>query len=182
MHGAKKWQWKEPKPEDLTFWTSMERIIDTLRDNKPVRLSGDTGILLICSALNPAAIDQLSHLRSFEKRVILMENIPMLERFVPEFHEICYDLIDTATRPLTIVYPKFHKIPPELANNDGEIAIRVVSEPDLVKLIRAVRSPLVALPDDPSFVTVTHIDPSHKYAKEQIIRIGLEGEVRILQM
>lgn len=111
-----------------------------------------------------------------------MENIPMLERFAPEFHEICYDLIDTATRPLTIVYPKFHKIPAELANVDGEIAVRLVYDPALVKLIRAIRSPLLAIPDDPSIVTETHIDPSHQCAKEQIIRIGLEGEVRILQM
>jgi L-threonylcarbamoyladenylate synthase len=163
----------------------MEELIDKFRKGELMRVSGDTGVLIVGLATHEQLIERLSaEQHVFSKRVVLVDDLHMLERFVPEFHEICFDLIETASRPLTIVYPSFISMPAKVGYENGEIPIRVVQDPFLQKLIRSVRNPLIALPDCQLAVAEELLEEGKVKLKEkeQVIRIGKKGEVDVLKM
>ena len=124
----------------------------------------------------------------------------MIDRFIPEYHEICYDLADLAVKPLTIIYPNAKGLAPSVIAADGSVGIRITQDPNCLKLIRGMRKPLVStsanLSGQSSPTSYDTIDASIKknvdfIMKErltekmttpsQIISIGISGDVKVLR-
>lgn len=143
-------------------------MIDLLRDNRIVTVDSDFGKITICSAISETACTEMSQNLTGEK-TLLVDRIQMLERFVPDFHEICYDLIETATKPLTIIYPSFRQLPACCGHENGTIAIQVTSDPNLQSVIRELRHPLLSCSTSETTLT------DHR------IHIGLGGEVKVVR-
>lgn len=100
-----------------------------------------------CDATNEEACQKISQIknRPNEKSfIILVDGFPMLERYVPDFHEVCYELCDNADKPLTVIYPTSRNIAPSAIAEDGSIGIRITKDPLCVKLIRALKKPLLS--------------------------------------
>ena len=64
----------------------------------------------------------------------------MVERYIPEFHEVCYELGDAAVRPLTIIYPNARNLAPSVVAADGSVGIRITKDPTCIKLIRGLKN------------------------------------------
>ena len=80
-----------------------------------------------CDATNPAAVERVYDLkkRSDSKALIcLVANDAMLERYVAEVPDVAYDLIDFATKPVTIVYDSPKGLAGNLLAEDNSIGIR----------------------------------------------------------
>lgn len=185
----------------------MEKTIDetmeVLRNGGIIMYPSDTIWGLGCDGTNEEACQRIIALkqRPQEKSfILLMDGFQMLEKYVPDFHPVCYDLVDTAVKPLTIIYPSAKGIAPAILANDGSVGIRITSDPLCLKLIRTLRKPLVSTSanysGEQSPCTYAEINPQLKNGVDailgerlgermatpsQIIKIGLDGSVKIIR-
>lgn len=177
--------------------------IETLRNGGILLYPTDTIWGIGCDATDDDACKRITELkgRSDDKSfVLLADGFPMIERYIPEFPEVCYDLADFATKPLTIIYPNAKDLAPSVLANDGSVGIRITTDPVCLKLIRSIRKPLVStsanLTGEPSPTEFADIHTKIKEGVDsivedrltekrlkasQIIKIGLGGQVTIIR-
>ncbi len=118
-----------------------------LKAGKTLLYPTDTVWGLGCDASNEEAIQKLIELknRPAEKSfILLVDSVAMLERYVTNIPDVCFDLIDFAVKPLTIIYDEPINLPKSLLAADGTIAIRVTEDMNCKKLIQRLRKPLVS--------------------------------------
>ena len=181
----------------------MDRAIQTLRDGGTILYPSDTIWGLGCDATNDAACQRILDLKERPDNksfIVLVDGFPMLERYVPEFHDVCYDLVDFAEKPLTIIYPGVEGLAPSVLAKDGSVGIRITKDPICLKLIRSIRKPLVStsanISGQPNPSCFDDVDETIKLGVDaiveehltekmtkpsQIIKIGLGGEVQIIR-
>lgn len=181
----------------------MQEIIEGLKKGSTVLYPADTVWGLGCDATNEEACQKVLALknRPDEKSfILLVDNFNMIERYIPDFHEICYDLADLAVKPLTIIYPNAKGLAPSVLAPDGSVGIRITEDPHCLKLIRGLRKPLVStsanISGQPTPSSFDEVDASIKanvdfIVKErltekmttpsQIIKIGVSGDVKVLR-
>lgn len=177
--------------------------IEKLRDGGIVLYPTDTIWGIGCDATDEVACERIANLkgRSDNKSFILLaDGFPMIQKYIPEFPEVCYDLADLATKPLTIIYPNAKGLAPSVLANDGSIGIRITDDPICLKLIRGMRKPLVStsanLAGEASPVEFRDIDSKitegvdaivedrlkeKRMKASQIIKIGLGGQVTVIR-
>lgn len=177
--------------------------IEKLREGGIILYPTDTIWGIGCDATNDEACQRIAALkgRSDDKSfVLLADGFPMIQKYIPEFPEVCYDLADFATKPLTIIYPNAKGLAPSVLAQDGSVGIRITTDPICLKLIRAMRKPLVStsanITGQPSPTEFMDIDVritngvdaivedrlTEKRTKaSQIIKIGLGGQVKIIR-
>ena len=176
---------------------------ETLRGGGIILYPTDTIWGIGCDATNEQACQRIADLkgRSDDKSfVLLADGFPMIQKYIPDFPEVCYDLADFATKPLTIIYPNAKGLAPSVPASDGSVGIRITTDPICIKLIRAMRKPLVStsanLAGDSAPVEFKDIDSKiiegvdalvedrlkeKRMKASQIIRIGLGGQVKIIR-
>lgn len=127
--------------------TDYQEIIQALKDGKTILYPTDTIWGLGCDATNEDACQRLLDLKqrpTNKSFILLVDSFAMVERFIPDFNPICYDLADLATRPLTIIYPNAKGLAKSVLAEDGSVGIRITNDPICLKLIRGLRKPLVS--------------------------------------
>jgi L-threonylcarbamoyladenylate synthase len=181
----------------------MQDIIEGLKNGGTVLYPSDTIWGLGCDATNEEACQKLLELKNRPEEksfILLVDSFQMIDRYIPEYHEICYDLADLAVTPLTIIYPNAKGLAPSVIAQDGTVGIRITQDANCLKLIRGMRKPLVStsanLSGQASPTCYDNIDASIKKNVEfilkerltekmitpsQIIKIGVNGDVKILR-
>lgn len=177
--------------------------INAIKEGKTILYPTDTIWGIGCDATNEEACRRI---KAIKKRpdtksfIVLVDSFPMLERYIPDFHEVCYDLIDLATKPLTIIYPAAKGLAPSVLAEDGSVGIRLTSDPICRKLIQQSRKPIVStsanLSGDNIPKSFNEIHPDIKSGVDviveerlddkcsqpsQIIKIDLDGSVKIIR-
>ena len=182
---------------------TIEETIEKLRSGGIILYPSDTIWGLGCDATNEEACQRIHELKdrpANKSFILLVDGFPMLERYVPDFHPVCYDLADLATQPLTIIYPSARGLAPSVLALDGTIGIRITKDPNCLKMIRALKKPLVStsanLSGEASPRNYSEIDPKLKNGVDavledrlhetmstpsQIIKIGLDGSVQVIR-
>ncbi len=177
--------------------------IETLRSGGIILYPTDTIWGIGCDATNERACERIAELkgRTADKSfILLVDGFPMIQRYILDFPEVCYDLADLATKPLTIIYPDARQLAPSVLAEDGSVGIRITTDPICLKLIRSMRRPLVStsanLTGMPSPTEFAEIHPDIKTGVDaivedrlkekrtqasQIIKIGLGGQVTIIR-
>lgn len=177
--------------------------IETLRSGGIILYPTDTIWGIGCNATNEQACLRIADLKGRsddQSFVLLVDGFPMIQKYIQEFPEVCYDLADLATKPLTIIYPNATRLAPSVLASDGSVGIRITTDPVCLKLIRSIRAPLVStsanLTGDPSPTEFMEIHSNiiknvdgivedrlkEKRTKaSQIIKIGLGGQVTIIR-
>ncbi len=177
--------------------------IEKLKSGGIILYPSDTIWGLGCDATNEQAcrrIHELKNRPASKSFIVLVDGFPMLERYVPDFHPICYDLADMATRPLTIIYPTAKGLAPSILAEDGSVGIRITTDPNCLQLIRSIRKPIVStsanLSGQASPTCFNEIDSTIKNGVDailedrmtekmitasQIIKIGLDGSVTVIR-
>jgi len=118
-----------------------------LKAGKTLLYPTDTVWGLGCDATNEKAIKQLEQIKNRPEDksfILLVDSVAMLERYVTDFPDVIYDLIDFAVQPLTIIYDRPINLPQTILAEDGTIAIRVTEDMNCKKLIQRLRKPLVS--------------------------------------
>lgn len=177
--------------------------LETLKNGGTILYPTDTIWGIGCDATNDEACQKIMQIknRPAEKSfVILVDSIQMIEKYIPEFPEVCYDLVDLADKPLTIIYPNARNLAPTVLAADGSVGIRVTKDPLCVKLIRSMRKPLVStsanlsgepnptrfaeihssIKENVNFVVLERLEEVRTSAS-QIIKIGTDSSIQIIR-
>ncbi len=181
----------------------MEHIIETLKEGGTILYPSDTIWALGCDATNEKACQELIALKNRPEDksfIILVDGFQMIEKHIPDFPDVCYDLVDFADKPLTVIYPDAKRLAPSILAADGSVGIRVTKDPICLKLIRAMRRPLVSTSanisgennptcfDDVNQILKEGVDAivmerltEKNNAVSQIIKIGVDYSVQIIR-
>ena len=125
----------------------MENTIELLRNGGVILYPTDTIWGIGCDATNQDACGKILNLKQRPAQksfIVLVDSLSMLEKYVPEFHEICYDLIAVTEKPLTIIYPSAKGLAPSVLAEDGSVGIRLTKDPICLQLIRSLKKPIVS--------------------------------------
>lgn len=125
----------------------IEEAIQILKDGKTLLYPTDTIWGVGCDATDEEAVKKIVKLknRSDSKSfIILVNNVAMLERYIPKFPEVCYDLIDLSESPLTIIFENPVGIAKNALAKDGSIGVRVTNDSICQKLIQGLRKPIIS--------------------------------------
>lgn len=143
-----------------------------LKAGKTLLYPTDTVWGLGCDATNEEAIKKIEKVkhRSKEKSfILLVDSIVMLERYVRDIPDVCFDLIEVTDKPLTIIYDNPMNLPASLLATDGSIGIRVTEDLNCMKLIQRLRKPLVSTSANISGQkTATSFEDIHEEIKNDV--------------
>jgi L-threonylcarbamoyladenylate synthase len=154
-----------------------------------------------CDAKNESALKNLLETlpKADNPYALLVANIREVERFIPEFPDLCYDLVEFATSPLTIIYPGARNISRLLCYTDGSLGIQVTENKFLRSLLQQLKSPLVFVELPPNFNPEQNQNEQYKpiiqaadfVAKDEedfvtktpskILKIGTDSSIQILR-
>ncbi len=182
---------------------NLEETIEVLKNGGTMLYPTDTIWGLGCDATNEEACQKIQVLKNRPANksfILLADSFQMVEKYIPDFHPVCYDLVDLATRPLTIIYPNAKGIAKSAVNEDGSIGIRITQDPSCLKLIRSIRKPILStsanLSGEPHPTCFNEIHPSilanvdavleertneKMTTPSQIIKIDLDGSVKVIR-
>ncbi len=181
----------------------MNKAIEALKNGGTILYPTDTIWGIGCDATDENACQKILDIKQRPDNksfIILVDNFAMLERYIPEFQEVCYDLADFASKPLTIIYPKAKGLAPSILAEDGSVGIRITTDPICQKLIRSIRKPIVSTSanlsgesnptcfDDINEDIKSGVDAIveertfEKMEKaSQIVKVGLDGKVEVIR-
>lgn len=177
--------------------------IELLKKGKIILYPTDTIWGIGCDATNEIACSTIMELKKRPESksfVVLVDGFKMLEHYVPEFPDVCYDLVDLATEPLTIVYPSSRGLAKNVVADDGSVGIRITTDPTCLKLIQQFKRPIVStsanISGEPFPTCFDEIDEKIKAGVDgivqtrltevctqpsKVIKIGKDSSVQILR-
>jgi L-threonylcarbamoyladenylate synthase len=181
----------------------IEKAAEIVRNGGVILYPTDTVWGLGCDPNNEDALAKISALKKRtdgKSFILLVNNESLLSRYVKEIPDICYDLIDCADAPLTIVYPQGQYVSKKVMAEDGSIAIRITKNEFCTGLINKTKSAIVSTSANISgkntATKLEEIDDEIKYGVDyivdintketasnpsQIIKIGANSEVEIIR-
>jgi len=181
----------------------LSNAITALQNGKTVLYPTDTIWGIGCDATNEEACQRIMELKNRpadKSFVLLADGFQMIEKYIPEFAAVCYDLADLADKPLTIIYPNAKGLAKSVLASDGSVGIRITKDPICLQLIRSIRKPIVATSanlsgqptpsvfDDISAEVKGKVDAivmERLFEKcdtpSQIIKIGLDSSIQIIR-
>lgn len=157
-----------------------------------------------CDATNEEAVRRVYEIKrraDSKAMLVLVDSQAKVDYYVEDVPAVAWDLIDLATRPLTIIYDGARHLAPNLLAEDGSVGIRVTSEPFSKELCFRFRKAIVStsanISGEPSAGVFSEISEEIKqavdyvvdYRREEtghpapssIIKLGKGGEVKVIR-
>ncbi len=100
-----------------------------------------------CDATNQEAVQRIFRIKQREDHksmLVLVNGTPMLEEYLEEVPDHAREVLDHATKPTTIIYPRARNLAPGLIAEDGSVGIRVTTDPFCQHLIELTGKPIVS--------------------------------------
>lgn len=131
-----------------------QEIVEDIKNACKIMMQG--GIILYptdtiwgigCDATNEEAVRKVYEIkqRSDSKAMlVLTDSFTKVNFYVDDLPDVAYDLVDLATKPLTIIYSKARNLAPNLLAEDGSVGIRVTGEMFSQALCRQFRKAIVS--------------------------------------
>lgn len=182
---------------------TIKEAVEVLNQGGTILYPTDTIWGLGCDATNTDAVQKLIDLKGRDHNksfIVLVDSFHMLEKYVKDFPEICYDLIDLATSPLTIIYDNPSGLAKNAIAKDNSIGIRLTTNSVCTKLIRGIRKPIISTsanftnsiaPKSFEEIDKTLIESVECVVKEKlenpnskpstIIKIGADSSVKVIR-
>lgn len=189
---------------NIDFRADLDEALKTLKRGGIILYPTDTVWGIGCDATNAEAVAKIYALKQradAKSMLVLVDSIPALERIIPDIPEVAYDLVELATKPLTIIYDKASGVAPALIAEDGSLGVRLTQEAFSSALCRALRRPLVStsanisgeptplrfsaisqeIIDGVDYVVGYRQNDAQNSPPSQIIKLGSNGEVKIIR-
>lgn len=157
-----------------------------------------------CDATDEAAVRRVFEIkrRADSKALIsLVDSAAKVQFYVPDVPDVAWDLVEFATKPLTIIYDHARNLAPNLPAADGSAAIRVTRETFSRELCRRMRRAVVSTSANVSgqpaprrfadiadeirqavdYVCTSRREERCNPPASSIIRLGSDGVVKIVR-
>ena len=183
--------------------TEIKNCIEVLKKGGLILYPTDTLWGIGCDATDPEAVKKVYALKKREDSkalICLVAHQAMLERHVKTVPETAYDIMDLATKPVTIVFDEPMGIAKNLVAADNTLAIRVASDKFCQYLINKFGKPIVSTSANLSGETapkcfkdigqeilkgvdyvVNLPDENKDPAPSSIIKLSNDGQVRVIR-
>lgn len=188
----------------MTFEEDIKESLNTLRQGGIILYPTDTIWGLGCDPTNEAAVNRIFKIKSRadnKSLIILVDSLPMIDRYVTDIPEIVYELAEVSEAPLTIIYPKGKNLAPGVCSADGSVAIRVCRDEFCRELINRFRKPIVStsanlsgsdspgnfseveksLADNVDFIVKYRQNDRSKGLASQVIKVNSDGTIKIIR-
>ena len=182
----------------------MDEALRVLHSGGVILYPTDTIWGLGCDATCSAAVGRIysiKHRQDTKAMLCLLDGAGKLQGYMQEVPEQAYELIELATRPLTIIYPHAKGVAAELLGEDGSLGIRITREPFTHALCERLRHPLVStsanLSGEPSpkvfkdiavelksevdYIVRYRQDDTRESAPSSIIKLDVGGVIKIIR-
>ena len=178
--------------------------IEVMRKGGVILYPTDTVWGIGCDATNPEAVAKVYKIKRREDSkamICLVDSDARLQRYVRQVPNVAWDVIELATKPLTIILDGAVDLAPNLVAEDGSVAMRVTNEPFSKELCyrfqKAIVSTSANFSGEPPASNYCDIDPqlleavdyvctSRRQEKKPhtpsaIIRLKQDGEVTVVR-
>lgn len=181
----------------------LTKAAEVVKDGGIILYPTDTIWGIGCDPSNREAVKRVFELKGrvdSKSLIILVHTEALLNRYVKEIPEVCYDLIDYADKPLTIIYPQGQHVAEGVCAEDGSLAVRLTKSKICNELMNKLKCGLVStsanVSGDPSPASydeinpviiegvdyVLDLEPEQKNASaSQIIKISNNGTFQIIR-
>lgn len=133
--------------DKMLFIEDIKKACEVMRNGGIILYPTDTVWGIGCDATNSKAVARIFELKQrcdSKALIVLLANENHLQRYVDDVPDVAYDLIEVATKPLTIVYDRGRNMCNELYAPDGSVGIRITREDFSRQLCKAYRKPIVS--------------------------------------
>jgi sua5/yciO/yrdC/ywlC family protein len=193
----------------------LKKVLDMMKDEikKACEVLQKGGVILYptdtvwgigCDATNEEAVRRVYEIkkRADSKAMLVLVDSPVkVDFYVKDVPVVAWDLIEMATRPLTIIYDGARNLAPNLIAEDGSVGIRVTNEEFSRQLCFRFRKAIVStsanISGEPAAAVfgeiseeiLNAVDYVVDYRREEtghpkpssIIRLGAGGVVKIIR-
>lgn len=125
----------------------INKAVEVLRQGGVILYPTDTIWGIGCDATNEAAVKRIYSIKNREdskSMLVLLDSAAKLQNYIDEVPDMAWDLIEYATKPLTIIYPQAKNLASNLVAQDHSIGIRITQEAFSKKLCEVFRKPIVS--------------------------------------
>lgn len=158
----------------------IKKAVDVLKNGGIILYPSDTIWGVGCDALNVKAIKKVEVLKkrgASKNLIILVNSIEEVKRYVKSAPPFVDELIESFTRPLTIIYPDAKNLPDTLISDDGSVGVRVVKNKLCEDLIKGLGKPMVS-----TSANISGIEPPLTYSMiSDYIKNGVDHILNIRQ-
>ena len=157
-----------------------------------------------CDATNAKAVKRVYEIKQradSKAMLVLVDSDVKVDFYVRDVPEVAWDLIEYATKPLTIIFDEARNLAPNLLAEDGSVGIRVTHEEFSRQLCFRFRKAIVStsanISGQPSPAVFADISEEVKQAVDyivdyrqnevatakpsSIIKLGKGGEVKVIR-
>ncbi|MDE6445793.1 MAG: threonylcarbamoyl-AMP synthase [Alistipes sp.] len=123
------------------------RAVEVLRQGGIILYPTDTVWGLGCDATNAEAVAKIYALKRSENKksmLVLCASADMVVRYVDRAPGIAYEVMELATKPLTLILPGAAGVAANLIPEEGTLGVRVPDHEFCRRLLRALGRPLVS--------------------------------------
>ncbi len=151
--------------------------LETLRQGGTILYPTDTIWGIGCDATNDEAVRKVFEIKSREdtrQMLILLDKAANISRYVDNVPDIAFTFIESAEKPLSIIFQNAKNLAPSLIGEDNTIGIRIVRDEFCRELIRELDKPVVStsanISGKPPPVNFAAVGPEIKDAVDYIVK------------
>ena len=181
---------------------SHQDIISILNSQQSILYPTDTVYGIGCDATNEEAVKKIYHIKQRDDNkalICLVSDLEMLKNYVNIIPKNALQVLETVTKPTTIIYNNPRGLAKNLIAKDQTIAIRIIKSGFAHELIKAFGKPIVStsanLSGEPTPKTFDEISPQilnnvdyivnlpveQNNPPSKILKIELDGKITIIR-
>ena len=125
----------------------VKKAIEVMRKGGVILYPTDTVWGIGCDATNEEAVKRVYEIKQRDDSkalICLVDSDARLSRYVRKVADVVWDMIEMATKPLTIIYENANGLAPNLLAEDGSVGIRVTNEEFSKELCFRFQKPIVS--------------------------------------
>ena len=125
----------------------IQNAVKVLREGGVILYPTDTVWGIGCDATNPEAVAKVFEIKQREDSkalICLVDSEARLQRYVWNVPEVAWNLIELATKPVTVILDGAANLAPNVVAEDGSVAVRVTREPFSKELCYRFQKPIVS--------------------------------------
>ena len=182
---------------------TLQKSLAALQNSGVILFPSDTILGLGCDATDEEAVNKIFLIKNrkhSKSLVALVYDFEMLKEYVESIPKQVFGILDHASVPTTIVYPKAKQFAPMAMADDGSMAIRIPRSGFAHDLVKSFGKPIIAtsanlsgeqIPEESSQISsrileqVDYVVPlkSVKYpvTPSRIVKVTSDGEIKTVR-
>ena len=178
--------------------------VEVMRQGGVILYPTDTVWGIGCDATNPEAVEKvfkIKHREDSKALICLVDSEARLQRYVRNVPNVAWDIIELATKPVTLILDEAVNLANNLVAEDGSVAMRVTREPFSNQLCYRFQKPIVStsanISGEPAaanfkdiatelleavdYVCTSRRQEKKPHTPSSIIRLKQDGEVEVIR-